>query len=99
MLRTGIPDYRLPGTTIQREIEQILALGVELRLGQRAGADFTVDGLLDDGFSAVFLATGLQRSAPVELPGAELARRPARRRVPARAQPGARLRRSARRSS
>jgi heterodisulfide reductase subunit A len=72
MLRTGIPDYRLPKQTIQREIDQILALGVDLRLGQRAGADFTVDGLLGDGFSAVFLATGLQRSAPVELPGAGL---------------------------
>ena len=72
MLRTGIPDYRLPGATIQREIDQIVALGIELRLSQRAGADFTVDGLLGDGFSAVFLATGLQQSAAVEIPGAEL---------------------------
>ena len=72
MLRTGIPDYRLPGATIQREIDQILARGVELRLNQRAGADFTVDGLLADGFSAVYLATGLQQSAAVEIPGAEL---------------------------
>ena len=54
MLRTGIPDYRLPKETIQREIDQILALGVELRLGQRAGADFTVDGLLANGFALRF---------------------------------------------
>ena len=46
MLRTGIPDYRLPHDVIQREIDQILALGIELQLGRRAGADFTVDGLL-----------------------------------------------------
>ena len=38
MLRTGIPDYRLPHEAIQREIDQVLALGIELRLGQRAGA-------------------------------------------------------------
>ena len=69
MLRVGIPDYRLPKDVLQREIDQILALGVELRLNQRAGVDFTVDGLLEDGFEAVFLATGLQRSAPVQLPG------------------------------
>ena len=75
MLRLGIPDYRLPKATIQREIDQILALGVDLRLNQRAGADFTVDGLLGDGYSAVFLATGLQKSAPVKLPGDSRERR------------------------
>jgi heterodisulfide reductase subunit A len=72
MLRTGIPDYRLPHEVIQREIDQVLALGVDLKLGQRAGADFTVDGLFDDGFRAVYLATGLQKSAEVELPGDDL---------------------------
>ena len=72
MLRVGIPDYRLPKDVLQREIDQITALGVDLRLSQRAGADFTVDGLLGDGYQAVFLATGLQRSATAALPGDEL---------------------------
>jgi len=73
MLRLGIPEYRLPHEVIQREVEQVLAKGVELRLGQRAGTDFTVDGLLEQDYAAVFLATGLQRSADVDLPGNELA--------------------------
>ena len=73
MLRTGIPDYRLPHEVIQREIDQVLALGVDLKLGQRAGADFTVDGLFGQGYKAVYLATGLQKSAEVELPGDDLA--------------------------
>jgi heterodisulfide reductase subunit A len=73
MLRLGIPDYRLPHEVIQREIDQVLASGVELRLGQRAGTDFTVDDLLARDYSAVFLATGLQKSAEVRLPGDELA--------------------------
>ncbi len=72
MLRTGIPDYRLPHDVLQREIDQVLALGIDLRLGQRAGRDFTVDGLFDQGFKAVYLATGLQKSAEVDLPGGEL---------------------------
>jgi heterodisulfide reductase subunit A len=72
MLRVGIPDYRLPKDVLQREIDQITALGVDLRLNQRAGADFTVDGLLGDGYQAIFLATGLQRSAPAALPGENL---------------------------
>ncbi len=72
MLRTGIPDYRLPHDVIQREIDQVLALGVALKLGQRAGADFTVDGLFEQGYRAVYLATGLQKSAEVGLPGGDL---------------------------
>lgn len=73
MLRTGIPDYRLPHDVIQREVEQILALGVDLQLGCRAGTDFTVDGLLAGGYGAVYLATGLQKSAEVHLPGDDAA--------------------------
>ncbi len=72
MLRTGIPSYRLPHDVIEREIDQVLALGIDLRLGRRAGVDFTVDGLFDEGYKAVYLATGLQRSAEVDLPGAGL---------------------------
>ena len=72
MLRLGIPDYRLPHEVIQREIDQVLALGIELRAGQRAGVDFTVDGLFEQGYKAVYLATGLQKSAPAPLPGDDL---------------------------
>jgi len=72
MLRLGIPDYRLPKDVLQREIDAITALGVDLRLGVRCGYDFTVDGLLGDGYSAVFLATGLQKSADAHLPGDDL---------------------------
>ena len=72
MLKTGIPDYRLPKEVLGREIDQVTALGVELRLGQRAGKDFTVDGLLENGYSAAFLAVGLQKSSEVEIPGTEL---------------------------
>ena len=87
MLRTGIPDYRLPHDVIQREIDQVLALGVELKLGQRAGVDFTVDGLFDDGYQG-----RLPGHRPAEERGGGAARRrPAgrdpSRRAPARAQP------------
>ena len=72
MLRTGIPDYRLPHDVIQREVDQILAKGIDLELGRRAGTDFTVDGLLEQGYRAVYLATGLQKSAEAPLPGDDL---------------------------
>ncbi len=72
MLRFGIPEYRLPKAALQQDIDRILALGVDLQCGKAAGSDFTVDGLLADGYSAVYLATGLQKSAPVEVPGDQL---------------------------
>ncbi len=72
MLRVGIPDHRLPREVLQREIDQIVALGVDLRLSQRAGVDFTVDGLLDDGYQAVYLAAGLQTNAPSPVRGDDL---------------------------
>ena len=56
---------------LQQDIDRILALGIELRLGQTAGRDFTVDGLLADGHQAVFLATGLQGGRPLPIPGAD----------------------------
>lgn len=73
MLATGIPDYRLPKAALQRDVDQILGLGVELRTGVRVGSDVTVDGLFEQGYRAVYLATGLQKSAAVELPGDDLA--------------------------
>ena len=87
MLRTGIPDYRLPHDVIQREVDQVLAKGIELKLGQRAGTDFTVDGLFEQGYKAVYLATGLQKSAEAPLPGDDLEGVTRRRRAAARAQP------------
>jgi heterodisulfide reductase subunit A-like polyferredoxin len=72
MLRVGIPDHRMPPDVLQREIDQVCALGVDLRLNQRCGVDFTVDGLLADGYKAVFLAPGLHASAPAPAKGDDL---------------------------
>ncbi|MCL5735788.1 MAG: FAD-dependent oxidoreductase [Actinobacteria bacterium] len=72
MLRVGIPDHRMPPDVLQREIDRICALGVDLRLNQRCGVDFTVEGLLDDGYHAVFLAPGLHTSAPAPVRGDDL---------------------------
>lgn len=72
MLATGIPDYRLPREALERDIAQVLGLGVELRTGVRVGVDVTVDELFAQGYGAVYLAPGLQRSADVRLPGDDL---------------------------
>jgi len=57
MLRYGIPPYRLPNQVLDDEVNDILALGVELKVNQRLGRDYMLDSLTDN-YDAVFLAIG-----------------------------------------
>ena len=72
MLRLGIPEYRLPRELIKLEINAILNLGVELRVGARLGRDFFLSDLRAQGFRSVFLAPGAQRSRDLDIPGTDL---------------------------
>ena len=58
LLNTAIAKYRLPDTILKWDIDGILEMGVDARTGQMLGRDMTVAGLLDDGYEAVFLASG-----------------------------------------
>ncbi|MDY7080606.1 MAG: FAD-dependent oxidoreductase [Chloroflexota bacterium] len=73
MMRVGIPAYRLPYDLIQREIDDILALGVELECDHRI--DDAV-ALLQDGtgqaYDAVFVAVGAHGAARLPIPGVDL---------------------------
>ncbi len=69
MLRVGIPSYRLPYELVEREIDNILALGVELRLNHRVE---NVRALLQDGYDAVFVAIGAHRGMWLPIPGVDL---------------------------
>jgi heterodisulfide reductase subunit A len=69
MLRTGIPDYRLPPAVLDREIRYIERLGVELRLGSPVGQGLTVEDLFARGFLAVLAAVGAHREARLGVEG------------------------------
>lgn len=56
-LRSGIPDYRLPKNILAREIDAILALGIQLQLDIRIGAQRSAQSLQEE-FDAIFLAIG-----------------------------------------
>jgi NADPH-dependent glutamate synthase beta subunit-like oxidoreductase len=71
MLQAGVPIFRLPREVWRREIDAILSLGVELRCGVSVGSAVTLPELREQGFGAVLLAVGLQRSRMLELPGHE----------------------------
>lgn len=68
-LRFGIPSYRLPNHVLDQEINDILALGVEMRVNQRMGRDYQIEQLRAQGFDAVFLSFGAMVGKPGGLPG------------------------------
>ena len=66
-----IPTYRLPQAQLDQDLGVLERVGVEIRYGQRAGPEVTVQGLRADGFAAVFVAVGAQRPKALDLPGEE----------------------------
>jgi len=76
-LRYGIPDYRLPQDILDRDIANILDLGIDVKTESILGEDFALDGLLNDGllndgFNAVFLATGALLAYDMRVEGEEM---------------------------
>ena len=69
MLRVGIPAHRLPREILDQEIEVITNLGVELKTNTALGSDVSIDGLLDDGYKAVYLAIGAHKGIELGIPG------------------------------
>jgi formate dehydrogenase beta subunit len=69
MLRYGIPEYRLPEDIVDREIDRIVAGGVEVVTGARVSS---AESLLEKGFSAVFVAAGAWKPAKMGIPGEDL---------------------------
>ena len=67
MLRYGIPEYRLPKSVLDKEINWILDLGVQLHTNRMLGRDITIDGLFKQGFKAVFVGLGAQVGKPMQV--------------------------------
>lgn len=74
MMAVGIPSYRLPRDVIQREIERIERLGVEIRLNSPVGPDgkYTLESLSEQGYDAVFVGVGAHKNHSLRIPGEEL---------------------------
>ncbi|OQY19423.1 MAG: dihydropyrimidine dehydrogenase subunit A [Desulfobacteraceae bacterium 4572_35.1] len=64
----GIPDYRMPRHLLQREADNITALGVEIEYGVKLGVDVTLKELKAQ-YDAVFLGTGCFKSKPMGVEG------------------------------
>ena len=70
VLRSGIPAFRLPPEVLQRDLDRILALGIEVHCNSRLGSD-DLQRLLD-GHDAMIVCTGFGPSLDLSIPGAEL---------------------------
>ena len=68
MARWGIPAYRLPRMELAGETDVVKALGGNYVFGKKLGRDFSVESLLQDGYSAVFLGIGCALGQYLNLP-------------------------------
>lgn len=69
VLMYGIPEFRLPNTIVQNEVDFIKALGVEVKLDWVIGNTEAVDELFARGYHAVFLGTGAGLPMFLNIPG------------------------------
>jgi heterodisulfide reductase subunit A-like polyferredoxin len=69
MLRVGVPEYRLPSEIVDREVQDIVDLGVELRLNTRVD---NLDDVFTEGFDSVLIAVGAHEGRMLPIEGTDL---------------------------
>ncbi len=70
MLRVGVPPYRLPWKALDRDIEEIRRVGVDIRCGHPVDAT-GLERLVQEN-DAVFIASGAHASKRIDIPGIDL---------------------------
>lgn len=68
----GIPEFRLPKDLVAREIDKIKDLGVKIIKNVIVGKSITVDELLEEGYSAIFIGSGAGLPKFMNIPGENL---------------------------
>lgn len=69
MMAVGIPEYRLPKDILKKEIDFIANHGVEIRLNTPIGGDLTIKKLREEGYQAIFVATGAHKPHQMRVDG------------------------------
>ena len=72
MLRVGIPEYRLPRSVLQKDLDHILSIGIDIQTDKVIGEHLSLDDLKDQGFNATFLAIGAQSTKKLNIEGSNL---------------------------
>jgi glutamate synthase (NADPH/NADH) small chain len=71
VLQYGIPEFRLPKNTVDRELRYLEKLGVEINLNRIVGLNISFDEILEE-YDAVFVCTGAGAPRFMRIPGEEL---------------------------
>lgn len=72
VLTYGIPEFRLPQKIIEKEVEYVKSLGVEIKLNWVVGRIQTIDELKAEGYEAVFIGVGAGSPRYMGIPGENL---------------------------
>ena len=68
----GIPEFRLPKAIVQKEIDNLIAMGVDVETNMVIGKTLTIDELFDMGYEAVFIGSGAGLPMFMNIPGENL---------------------------
>ncbi|HIW23106.1 MAG TPA: NADPH-dependent glutamate synthase [Candidatus Acutalibacter stercoravium] len=68
----GIPEFRLPKDIVQKEIDGLKALGVDVQTNMVIGRVLSIDELLEQGYEAVFIGSGAGLPRFMNIPGENL---------------------------
>ena len=71
-LQYGIPEYRLPKDILQKEIDGIRALGIDIQTNTEIGKDIKFKDLQKKGFSAIFIGAGAWGNVKLNIDGENL---------------------------
>lgn len=71
-LQWAIPKYRLPKDALAADIQEILDLGIELKLNTPVKDNTSLSSLKAQGFKAIYLAVGAPKSRSLPIPGINL---------------------------
>lgn len=67
----GIPEFRLPKSIVQKEVDNLIALGVTINTNVIIGKTLTVDELLEE-YEAVYIGSGAGLPSFMGIPGESL---------------------------
>ncbi len=72
MLRQGIPEYRLPRSVLQKDLDHIMSISIDIQTDKVVGEHLSLEDLKNQGFNATFLAIGAQNTKKLDLEGLNL---------------------------
>ena len=65
----GIPEFRLPKSIVQHEVDNLIAMGVKVNTNVVVGRTIEVDELFEQGFEAIFIGSGAGLPRFMNIPG------------------------------